>query len=455
MKRNKILCKSLKTVETLGAVSVICSDKTGTLTKNQMTVTNCFVDSEEMSANAAAGVVELNSKESGRMSPLVNSFKELARAGALCNGAEFDAATNTLPVDQRRVLGDATDSAILRFVETLRSVSFTRQQWKQVFRIPFNSKDKYMVHVAERVDRDGEGGKSRDVVLYIKGAPDILMPRCSHSLNFEGGSQPLSAQHRKFIEDVKDNWSREAKRVILIARKKLSETTIALDPQTREFENAIDQEIKWGLELVGMVGMVDPPRDEIPEAIQTLRGAGIRVHMVTGDFTLTSQAIAAQCGIITQPSNMVDDVGALSRGSSRYTSTEGIAEVDGSSFITNSMSNRSIVVSGSDLATLDEAQWDKLCSYEEIVFARTTPEHKLRIVKELQARGETVGMTGDGVNDAPSLKAADIGIAMGSGSDVSLDLMRCGKLRQTKLIIHQDRRGSCRHGPPRLLRCYR
>ena len=183
MKRNKILCKSLKTVETLGAVSVICSDKTGTLTKNQMTVTDCVVDTLAVSARAAAGIVELESKEPCRSHPMATAFKELGQAGALCNGAEFDAATKALDLSLRRVFGDATDSAILRFAESVLSVAASRQKWKQIYRIPFNSKDKYMVHVAEQnvANTDTENLKeSNEVVLYVKGAPDVLMPRCSH-----------------------------------------------------------------------------------------------------------------------------------------------------------------------------------------------------------------------------------------------------------------------------------
>jgi sodium/potassium-transporting ATPase subunit alpha len=151
-----------------------------------------------------------------------------------------------------------------------------------------------------------------------------------------------------------------------------------------------------------MVGIVDPPRDEIPDVVRILRGAGIRIFMVTGDFKLTAQAIAEECGIISN-SALVDDISALGREGKIGTTKQ------------------SIVLSGPELITLNEAQWGQLCQYQEIVFARTTPEQKLRIVKEFQSRENIVGMTGDGVNDAPSLKAADIGIAMGSGSDIAIE----------------------------------
>ena len=144
-----------------------------------------------------------------------------------------------------------------------------------------------------------------------------------------------------------------------------------------------------GLELVGLVGIVDPPREEIPEVVCTLRRAGVKIYMVTGDFKLTAQAIAAECGIITNPADLVHDVSALSEGRAG----QSIAHPDNlPSAETSVTSNtRSIVLSGPELTNLDEEQWDTLCQYDEIVFARTTPEQKLKIVEELQARDETIG----------------------------------------------------------------
>jgi sodium/potassium-transporting ATPase subunit alpha len=230
----------------------------------------------------------------------------------------------------------------------------------------------------------------------IKGAPDILLPRCSHILGDKGEIMPMNDLHLKRIEDTKDFWSRQGKRVILMARKA---TTV---PTSSNAEKEVLFAARHGLTFVGLCGIVDPPRDEIPEVVKILRGASIRIFMVTGDFKLTAQAIAEECGIISDVA-MVDDINALARESKQ------------------GFSRRSIVLSGPELMTLNENQWDQLCQYQEIVFARTTPEQKLRIVKEFQSRDNVVGMTGDGVNDAPSLKAADIGIAMGSGSDIAIE----------------------------------
>jgi sodium/potassium-transporting ATPase subunit alpha len=158
-------------------------------------------------------------------------------------------------------------------------------------------------------------------------------------------------------------------------------------------------------------------RDEIPEVVRILRRAGIRIFMVTGDFALTAQAIAIDCGIVSNPPYLIHDISALSRDKVLESASKSSDDVSEKS----SALCTSITLSGPELISLNENQWEQLCRYDEIVFARTTPEQKLRIVKEFQSREHIVGMTGDGVNDAPSLKAADIGITLGSGSDTAIE----------------------------------
>lgn len=179
----------------------------------------------------------------------------------------------------------------------------------------------------------------------IKGAPDILLPRCNSLVGDHGEILDLTEPQRARIEQIKDDWSRQGKRVILIARKH----TVA--PFSSNPEKEVLVEARESLTFVGLLGIVDPPRDEIPNVVNILRGASIRIFMVTGDFKLTAQAIAEECGIISDTS-MVDDINALSRevkiGSGR----------------------RAMVLSGPELITLNENQWDQLCQYEEIVFAR-------------------------------------------------------------------------------------
>jgi sodium/potassium-transporting ATPase subunit alpha len=396
MRKNKILCKSLKTVETLGSVSVICSDKTGTLTKNRMTVTDIFAAGEEFTPDAARdlmAVVRSENNLAALSKKRENIIDQVRILGGLCNSGEFDAATMHLPISERTINGDATDQAVLRLSESLGSVAELRRDYKKIFEIAFNSKNKFMIRLMTPANQNAT---SNNCTLMIKGAPDILLPRCDTVLDEKNEAVPLTDPQRRRIEEIKDGWSRQGKRVILLARK----------PTVVPFSSNAEKEVlvaaREGLTFVGIVGIVDPPRDEIPEVVRILRGASIRIFMVTGDFKLTAQAIAEECGIISN-TMMVDDIGALGR--------------DGNAPSTK----QAIVLSGPELITLNEAQWDQLCMYQEIVFARTTPEQKLRIVKEFQARENIVGMTGDGVNDAPSLKAADIGIAMGSGSDIAIE----------------------------------
>ncbi|KAF2867853.1 hypothetical protein BDV95DRAFT_163675 [Massariosphaeria phaeospora] len=402
MRKNKILCKSLKTVETLGAVSIICSDKTGTLTKNKMVVTDIYAAGEEFTPEAARDMLavfrsehEAKSKHSEiRFQKREDVIDQVRILGSLCNSGEFDAASMHLPLFERKINGDATDQAVLRLSESLGSVMELKKQWKKMFEVAFNSKNKFMVRLMTPVS---QSSSDKHTTLMIKGAPDILLPRCSSVLDSKGDVVPLTEAQSMRIEAIKDSWSSQGKRVILLAKK----NTVL--PFSTNQDKEVLVAARQGLTFVGLLGIVDPPRDEIPEVVRILRGASIRIFMVTGDFKLTAQAIAEECGIISNAA-LVDDLGALSR----YDTKEG-------------SDRTAIVLSGPELITLNENQWDQLCQYNEIVFARTTPEQKLRIVKELQSRDNIVGMTGDGVNDAPSLKAADIGIAMGSGSDIAIE----------------------------------
>jgi sodium/potassium-transporting ATPase subunit alpha len=245
----------------------------------------------------------------------------------------------------------------------------------------------------------------------------VLISRCSKYISIDGESQILDEEARVHIDQIKDHWSSQGKRVILLARKTVPKGLLKSSPSSSSFENEVMNLAKTDLTLVGIVGIVDPPRDEIPSVMSTLRGAGIRIFMVTGDFALTAQAIATECGIITNPPNMVRSISALSRTAVSLSSSTNEKPTD----VDSPLITTSIVLSGPELITLSDIQWDQLCKYDEIVFARTTPEQKLRIVRELQKRDEIVAMTGDGVNDAPSLKAADIGIALGGGSDIAIE----------------------------------
>lgn len=249
-----------------------------------------------------------------------------------------------------------------------------------------------------------------DFMLLSKGAPDVLLPRCSSYIDPAGLKHPLDTQAMAKIISIQEAWAAKGQRVLLLAKRLVTSDLLLKAPAigTPAFGDFVPSYLHTELTIVGLVGLVDPPRADIPQTVAVMRGAGVRFLMVTGDFALTALAIAEKCGIVTDAST-THRLANLDRDAEEPEpyNREGIV--------------RSLVLSGSDLMEMNDVQWSLACTYAEIVFARTTPEQKLRIVKEFQKRGCVVGMTGDGVNDAPSLKAADIGIAMGGGSDVAIE----------------------------------
>ncbi|KAK5054526.1 hypothetical protein LTR84_001417 [Exophiala bonariae] len=425
MKKNFILCKSLKTVETLGSVSVLLSDKTGTLTKNQMVVTDVLLGYTTMTASHAAEEIGAEKDESTSRK---DALQQLQVVSAVCNAGEFDPTTMHLPLADRKIIADATDQAILRLSESLGPVNQSRNMWRKRFDLAFNSKNKFALRISSPDEQSAvqttlsaaEAKDFRiedDMLLMIKGAPDILLPRCAKYVGEDGETHELEDGIRSSIEGIKDSWSNEGKRVLLLARKPLSASALKSDPGDNSFEGEAISQAQGGLTLISLVAIVDPPRDEVPSVIQTLRRAGIRTMMVTGDFKLTAQAIARMCGIITVDSSEVHSINNLPRYSDG-------AVIKPRKARSNALpsTTKAIVLTGPELLTLSEHQWSTLATeYSEIVFSRTTPDQKLRIVKEFQAKSFVVAMTGDGVNDAPSLKQADIGIAPVSGSDIAIE----------------------------------
>lgn len=415
--KSKVLCKTLLTVETLGSVSVLCSDKTGTLTSNVMTVTNGAILDDEFKSLEGRDRIISNGKNA-------DNVKQLAAIAAVCNAAQFDVTTMDQPIGLRKVNGDATDSAILRFAELLHPVHLSQADWTEVFKVNFNSKTKFMLKLLRLSPHATSAAPApvgaadkfdmTDFVLMCKGAPDVLLKRCTKINNPDGGAPlPLSPDVLRHLISVQEAWASRGQRVLLLAKRIIrSHDMPDLSPDSDGFADHVNIHLNQDLTVVGLVGLVDPPRPDIPDTVRTMRGAGIRFFMVTGDFALTAVAIAEQCGIVSDASR-IHRLANLRRDLDmavveKYNS-------DGMAL------NRSLVLSGPDLMEMNDSQWEQACQYDEIVFARTTPEQKLRIVKEFQKRECIVGMTGDGVNDAPSLKAADVGIAMGGGSDVAVE----------------------------------
>ncbi|RDB19722.1 Sodium/potassium-transporting ATPase subunit alpha [Hypsizygus marmoreus] len=405
MKSVQVLPKSLSTVETLGCVTVICSDKTGTLTQNRMSVLSVgFVDK---SYDVAQFQQKLSNSDEANA-----AHHHLLKASVLCNGAAFDAATAHLPIADREINGDATDGAILRFVESVGPASHIRDTNTQVFQIPFNSKNKWMLTMYLE---DGADSHERhpESVIFVKGAPDVLLPFCtSYWSAITNDVQPFDSSAQSQVVALQEQWSRGGQRVILVAMRRYTPYA-ALG--SNELVREITQSGLEGLTIIGLLGIMDPPRLETARTVSECRRAGCRFFMVTGDFGLTAAAISRQVGIITmraEPDSFMDIV------------TRAKDAPPDLSLSTRNIDNRiqsSLVLEGRDLIQLTEAHWDVVARYEEIVFARTTPEQKLSIVNAFQKRDNVVAVTGDGVNDAPALKAADVGIAVVTGSDVAIE----------------------------------
>ncbi|RBR09811.1 uncharacterized protein FIESC28_09710 [Fusarium coffeatum] len=420
MKAVNVLPKGLSTVETLGCVNVICSDKTGTLTQNQMFVSSvAFVDKKFESSDEFHYLVNSNEADQASIA--------LQRAALLCNDASFDPTTIHLPLHERAVMGNATDSAVFRFAASGHSGDSARKTMPRIFEVPFNSKNKWMLTVFQS---DDERGAYR---VIIKGAPDILLAGCTKYWSSESNSVvTLTRDARIKFQQIQDEASRRAERVIVLCEKFITPRSVA---GTNSFSDEITHSAIQDLTVVGMLGIIDPHRPEIPATVEQCRRAGTRFFMVTGDYALTAAAIARNTGIFScqQDPDTIDSLYPGTPTSEKKTKPK---KGDRAEIIP-----RSLLLEGAHLSRLSQEDWDIVCAYEEIVFARTTPEQKLRIVTELRERDNVVAVTGDGVNDAPALRAADVGVAIVTGSDVAIEASDLVLLDRFDSIIDAMRLG--------------
>ncbi|XP_065678382.1 sodium/potassium-transporting ATPase subunit alpha-like isoform X2 [Hydra vulgaris] len=391
MAKKNCLVKHLEAVETLGSTSVICSDKTGTLTQNRMTVAHMWFDKMIVEADTTedqSGVAH----EKGS-----STWMALAQIGALCNHAEFKPNQDNIPILRRDCIGDASEIAILKFIESsVGNVMDKRAKNKLVAEIPFNSTNKYQVSVHELAN-------DKRYLLVMKGAPERILDRCSTIL-INGNEYPLDLEIKQSYNHAYEELGGLGERVLGFCHYYLP-----VEKYPKEFSFKTDEEQNFPLEglcFVGLLSMMDPPRAAVPDAVSKCRSAGIKVIMVTGDHPITAKAIAKGVGIISEGTECVEDIAQRLNINVEDVKTGNA---------------KACVIHGSKLKDISQNDLDEILrTHTEIVFARTSPQQKLIIVEGCQRVGSIVAVTGDGVNDSPALKKADIGIAMGiAGSDVS------------------------------------
>ncbi len=356
MIRKKAIVRKLSAVETLGCASVICSDKTGTMTENQMTVKEMFLNGEHLSVTGDGYEIEgdflLGKQKLKREHP---NLETMLVYGQLCNNSSLQVKKGHYYVD-----GDPTDGALIVAARKLGLSTHNVENFNVIKEIPFDSDRKRMSVVVE----DANGRR----FLITKGAPDVLLPRCNYVLD-KDGRKLLKQRDSDAISSAIDYMADKALRTIAISMKPLAKDVT--------LESAF---LEKDLTFIGLFGMIDPPRKEVKAAIEECRQAGIKTVMITGDHVKTATAIAKKLELLPE--------GGL-------------------------------VLEGQQLNQMSVAELEDVIE-DVYVFARVTPEHKLKIVKAFQERGHIVAMTGDGVNDAPAIKASDIGISMGiSGTDVT------------------------------------
>lgn len=352
-KRNAVV-RRLASVETLGSTTVICSDKTGTLTKGEMTVRQIFVGEKTVDVTGTGYDLEGEFRvNSSAISPLQHDDLLLTlRVGALCNNSRVDGSS---------VLGDPTEGALIVVAsKSGLKIDDLREQFPRVAEIPFSSERRLMTTVHQTL-----GGRQ---VAYVKGSSERVLELCNF-IHLEGKKKKINEKHRSELLSKNEEMANRGLRVLGVAYRELPEKMSSYDEKNLERD----------LVFLGMVGMLDPPRGEAKDAVKLCEKARIRVVMITGDHKLTAVTIAKELGILKNE-------GAFT---------------------------------GEELEAMSDEEFEE--TVETIrVFARVSPEHKLRIVKILKKKGHVVAMTGDGVNDAPAVKQADIGVAMGiTGTDVT------------------------------------
>nr|WP_321506690.1 cation-transporting P-type ATPase [uncultured Methanoregula sp.] len=362
MAARNALIKRLSAVETLGCTSVICTDKTGTLTQNEMTVRNLWLPGHDLVVSGVGYAPEgkIGTDEVTALAGVQDDLNLLLTAAGLCNNARLLSPTGEGTA--WKIIGDPTEAALK--VAALKggiSPDTASSQNPRVRELAFDSRRKLMSTVHQ---------SAASKTVYLKGAPKEVLLLCT-TIRIHGTVQEISVRHREEIMNANDGYARDGLRVLALATRTLPADIVTFSHET----------VEQDLTFLGLVAMMDPPRTEVEAAVEKCHRASIRIIMITGDYGLTAESIARRIGIIK-----------------RHTPR---------------------IVTGAELDLMGEDELKRVFD-GEVIFARVAPEHKLRVVTCLKAMGHIVAVTGDGVNDAPALKKADIGIAMGiSGTDVA------------------------------------
>ncbi|HTX92433.1 MAG TPA: cation-transporting P-type ATPase [Anaerolineales bacterium] len=355
-----VLAKRLSVVETLGNVSVICTDKSGTLTQNQMTVREVWVGRKRLQITGVGYEPKGHFMPPPENTPIEKDLLTLLEAALCCNNSRLNGPTQDHPTWTS--LGDQTEAAlkVAAFKYNLDE-SVVEMLLPRIHEIPFDARRKRMTTIHREVNRE---------IAFVKGAPREVLQLCS-CIQIEGQIQPLTDELRAEVMAANDDFSRRALRVLGLARRDLE---LRSGPYTAE-------SVEQNLTFLGLMAMMDPPRPEVEKAIQVCREAGIRIVMITGDYGLTAESLARRVGLVTGPN--------------------------------------ALILTGAELDAMNDAALQDALE-KEVIFARMAPDHKLRLVSAYQAKGEVVAVTGDGVNDAPALRKADVGVSMGMiGTDVA------------------------------------
>ncbi len=372
-----VLVKKLSIIDSLANLSVICTDKSGTLTQNQMTVREVWVAGKCLHITGTGFSPEGEIQPRRDAQAARNELNLLLTAAVLCNNARINSPTPTKPVWSS--LGDQTEAALKiasikgSIIEGELAIRFPR-----VHELPFDARRKRMttIHRFSAMPKEDplhlvfNSALPQEEVAFTKGAPRDVLARCN-SILMNGTVQPLNPLLRKQIEQTQDAYARQTLRVLAIGYRTLP---------TRKGIYTVES-VEQDLTFLGLMAMHDPPRPEVTEAVKTCKQAGIRLVMITGDYGLTAEALARRVGILDGPAARM--------------------------------------ITGVEFEALSNAEIRELLN-QDVIYARMAPEHKMRLVDAFQQKGEVVAVTGDGVNDAPALRKADIGIAMGiSGTDVA------------------------------------